>query len=138
MPPARRSLPQQDAPEPETLLAAYPPAVQALAHELRRVVGQSVPGVIERVATGWRLIGYRVHDGRHSYYFCFIAPRTDSVRLGFEYGVLLSDQTDLEGDGRQVRFVTVRTLQDIVIARLAPLITEAAMVAVSRRGPNVP
>jgi hypothetical protein len=37
-----------------------------------------------------------------------------------------------------VRFVTVRTLHDSVIARLAPLITEAAMVAVSRRSPNVP
>jgi hypothetical protein len=50
MPPARLSIPQPDAPTPETLLDAYPPAVQALAHELHRVLGQSVPGV--RVMAG--------------------------------------------------------------------------------------
>lgn len=122
-----------EVPDAETLLAAYPREVQALAQSLRQLVVQSVPGAIERVMVGWRLIGYRVPDGPRSHYFGFIAPLADSVRLGFEYGVRLSDQTGLEGAGSQVRHVTVRTEADIDAARLTPLIAEAALIAVMWR-----
>lgn len=57
------------------------------------------------------------------------------MRLGFEYGVQLGEQGALEGDGTQVRYVTVRALEEIDAGRLASLIAEAAMVALSgRRG----
>lgn len=124
-----------NVPDAETFLAIYPREVQALAQALRRLVVQSVPGAREAVRAGWRLIGYRVPDGPRSHYFGFIAPLADSVRLGFEYGVRLTEQAGLEGDGSQVRFVTVRTRADIDEARLAPLIAEAALIAATwRRG----
>ena len=63
-------------------------------------------------------------------YFCFVAPMSDHVRLGFEYG---SSPTDdhrlLEDDGRLVRYVAGRELGSIVPERLSALIAEAAMVA---------
>lgn len=132
MPPARRTESDKEAPSPEAFLAAYEPRVRELAQGLRRLVAASVPGAIERVAVGWQLIGYRVPDGRRSRYFCFIAPLADSVRLGFEYGVQLGGQAALEGDGTQVRYVTVRALVEIDAGRLAPLVAEAAMVALAR------
>jgi hypothetical protein len=54
------------------------------------------------------------------------------VRLGFEYGVLLGDQARLKGDGSQVRYVSIRSLEAIDPGRLSPLIAEVAMVAIAR------
>lgn len=61
-----------------------------------------------------------------------MAPLADEVRLGFEYSVLLSDQAQLEGEGSQVRYVSIRSLDAIDPEQLGPLIAEAAMVAIER------
>jgi hypothetical protein len=117
-------------PTPEEFLAAFPPAIQALAEQLRTLVKRTVPNADEAVYVGWHLIGYRVREGRRSRYFCFVAPFEDRVALGFEYGVLLrNDAGLLEGDGTQVRYVTIRGAKDIREPELAALIAEAAMVA---------
>jgi hypothetical protein len=117
---------------PEAFLANYSLHVQAIANALRQLVKATVPEVQERVAVGWQLIGYRVPDGSRSRYFCFISPLATEARLGFEYGVLLSDQAQLEGDGSQVRYVSVRSLDELNPTQLGSLIAEAAMVALSR------
>jgi hypothetical protein len=125
---ARRQTP--DRPTPEQFLAAFPPEIRALANQLRVLVTRTVLDVDEAVYTGWRLIGYRVREGRHSRYFCFIAPFEDRVALGFEYGVLLTNDAGLlEGTGTQVRYVTIRQAKDIREQELAALIAEAATVA---------
>ena len=68
----------------------------------------------EAVYTGWHLIGYRVREGRRSRYFCFVAPFEDRIGLGFEYGVLLTNDAGLlEGGGTQVRYVTIHRVEDI-------------------------
>ena len=122
--------PAGERPSPEQFLAAYPPALQALAEQLRTLIKRTIPNVDEAVYPGWRLIGYRVREGSRSRYFCFVAPSPDRVALGFEYGVLLTNDTGLlEGDGTQVRYVTIRCAEDIRESGLAALIAEAAMVA---------
>lgn len=121
-----------DSVTPEAFLAGYPTDVRDTANALRQLVKASVPDLQEQVRLGWQLIGYRVPDGARSRYFCFIAPLADSVRLGFEYGVLLVDQAQLEGNGSQVRYVSVRSPEAIDAALLSPLIAEAAMVAITR------
>jgi hypothetical protein len=75
---------------PDEFLAPFPQPIQALAQELRTLVKCAVPNNVERVYPGWRLIGYCAVSGRKTYYFCFVAPLLDHVRLGFEYGVELS------------------------------------------------
>ena len=125
---AGRQMP--DRPSPEQFLAAFPPQIRTLANQLRALVTQTVPDVDEAVYTGWRLIGYRVRAGRRSRYFCFIAPFEDRVALGFEYGVLLTNDAGLlEGTGTQVRHVTIRHVEDIREQELSALIAEAATVA---------
>jgi hypothetical protein len=117
-------------PTPQQFLAAFPPAIQVLADQLRALAKRTIPNVDEAVYVGWHLIGYRVREGRRSRYFCFVAPFEDRVALGFEYGVLLKNDAGLlEGDGTQVRYVTIHRVEDIREPELAALIAEAAMVA---------
>jgi hypothetical protein len=71
-------------PSPEEFLSAFPPAIQALAYELRALVKETIPSVSEAVNPGWKLIGYRAGAGRSDAYFCFIAPFPNRVMLGFE------------------------------------------------------
>ena len=115
---------------PDRFLAPYPRQIREIATELRRLVLETVPNTTEAVYPGWRLIGYRQMDRPGGRYFCFVAPMADHVRLGFEYGSSLTDDHDLlEGEGKQVRYVTVRDLGSINPERSSALIAEAAMVA---------
>lgn len=123
-----------DRPTPEQFLAAFPAEIHARADQLRALIRRAVAEVDESVYTGWRLIGYRLRDGRRSRYFCYIAPFEDRVTLGFEYGVLPSNEAGLlEGAGTQVRYVTIRQPEDIREQELAALIGEAAAVAATVR-----
>jgi hypothetical protein len=121
-------------PTPDEFLSAFPPQMQSLANDLRALVKETVPNVTEAVYTGWKLIGYRARQGKQSAYFCFIAPFENRIMLGFEYGVLLFDPTlRLEGDGAQVRYLTVREQADINAESFRAFITEAAQVALQRK-----
>jgi hypothetical protein len=121
-------------PTPEEFLSVFPPEIQRLANELRVLVKETVPNVKEAVYTGWKLIGYRVKKGRSDAYFCFIAPFENRVMLGFEYGVQLFDPNLwLEGDGTQVRYLTVREQDDIEAEAFRAFIAEAAQIALGRK-----
>ena len=121
-------------PSPQEFLAPFPPEVQALAHELRALVKETVPNISEAVYTGWKLIGYRVKQGRRSAYFCFIAPFPNRVMLGFEYGIQLFDpELRLEGEGSQVRYLTIRDKEDIAPEDFRAFIAEAAQIALQRK-----
>lgn len=121
-------------PSPEEFLAAFPPEIQALANELRALVKETIPHVKEAVYTGWKLIGYRAKKGRSDAYFCFIAPFENRIMLGFEYGIQLFDPTlRLEGDGTQVRYLTVREKEEIDVESFRGFIAEAAQIALQRK-----
>lgn len=121
-------------PTPDEFLAAFPPQIQATAQRLRRLIMELAPNVTEAVYVGWHLLGYRLMDRKQGRYFCYIAPMHDQVRLGFEYGVLLTDkQGILQGAGKQVRYVSLRHDQELPIETLTGLIAEAAAVAILPR-----
>jgi hypothetical protein len=121
-------------PSPEEFLSTFPPEMQALANELRALVKETVPNLKEAVYTGWKLIGYRVKKGRSEAYFCFIAPFPNRIMLGFEYGIQLFDPNlQLEGDGTQVRYLTVREQDDIEPESFRAFIAEAAQIALQRK-----
>jgi hypothetical protein len=121
-------------PSPEEFLSTFPPEIQELANELRSLVKETIPNVKEAVYTGWKLIGYRVKKGRRDAYFCFIAPFPNRIMLGFEYGIQLFDPNlQLEGDGTQVRYLTVREKEDIDPESFRAFIAEAAQIALQRK-----
>jgi len=121
---------------PEQFLADYPPQIQEVAGGLRATVKQAVPEIEEKIYRGWRLIGYRVklpEPRRQSRgaYFCYIAPGAEALQLGFEYGILMADPEGLlEGEGKQVRYVTVSSTADFKRAGVSQLVVEAARVAI--------
>jgi hypothetical protein len=121
-------------PTPDEFLSTFPPEIQKLANEFRALVKETVPNVKEAVYTGWKLIGYRVKQGRRDAYFCFIAPFENRLMLGFEYGIQLFDPgLRLEGDGTQVRYLTVRKEDDIEPEIFRAFIAEAAQIALDRK-----
>lgn len=123
-----------ERPTPEQFLAEYPAAIQDLARQLCAIVRDTMPHAVEAVYPGWKLIGYRVPDGGKTRYFCYVAPLADRVSLGFEYGVLMANDSGLlEGAGSQVRYVAFRPGDTPDPAALAPLIAEAAAIAVTVR-----
>lgn len=119
---------------PDLFLDAYPDEIRAIADELRAVVREAVPDAVERVRTGWRLIGYDVPASRRTRYFAFVAPEPEHVHLGFEYGTWMADPDGLlQGahlDLRKVRFVTYRPGDPIPTGTLVRYTREAAELAV--------
>jgi len=121
---------------PDLFLSGYPPDIRDIAECLRRMVHEAVPEAVERVRTGWRLIGYDVPVGRRTRYFAFVAPEPEHVHLGFEYGVWMTDPDGLllgaHLDLRKVRFVTVRPGEPIPTDALVRYTREAADLAAMR------
>jgi hypothetical protein len=118
---------------PERFLALYPEGIQAAAERLRGIVKVAVPDAVERVRTGWRLIGYEVPVGRRLRYFAYVAPESAHVHLGFEYGTWMKDADRMLHGAhlglRKVRYVTFRPADTIPKAALIELTREAARVA---------
>ena len=106
----------------DELLAVCSPEVRRLTHEARSRIKSVIPHATERLRAGWGLIGYNAPA-----YFAFVVPAEDRVRIGFEWGADLPDPSGLlEGKGKQVRYVTVRTAKDLDTRALADLLTAAA------------
>jgi len=120
----------------EALLADFPPTHTATAEQLRRIVLDAVPEVVERVRTGWRLIGYDLPVGRRSVFFAWIWLEAEHVHLGFPRGVLMDDPTGaLQGAGvtKLARWLTYEPGATIDGRLETTLIVEAARVAVIPR-----
>jgi len=124
---------------PELFLAGFSPEIRAIADRLRDVVHDAVPDAVERVRTGWRLIGYDVPVGRRTRYFAFVAPEPEHVHLGFEYGAWMADPEGMllgaHLDLRKVRFVTLRPGEPIPTDALVDYTREAATLAALRSEP---
>ena len=133
---ARESIP------PDLFLSGYQPEIREVAERLRAVVRDAVPEAIERVRSGWRLIGYDVPIGRRTRYFAFVAPEPQHIHLGFEYGIWMADPDGLllgaHLDLRKVRFVTYEPGDPIPTDALERYTREAADLAVLRlTGPRL-
>ena len=121
---------------PDLFLSGYAAEIREVAERLRTVVHDAVPEAIERVRSGWRLIGYDIPVGRRTRYFAFVAPEPEHVHLGFEYGIWMADPDGLllgaHLDLRKVRFVTYRPGDLIPTDVLERYTREAAELAAAR------
>jgi hypothetical protein len=123
-----------DSIPPGALLADCPPPLAAIAEELRAVVRAAVPDAVERVRTGWHLIGYDALDGRRRAYFAWVWPEQAHVHLGFVQGVHMADpERMLGGDAKLARWLTFSAGDHVDAARLVPLVREARRVALLPR-----
>jgi hypothetical protein len=130
-------MPAMDPIPPEALLDRYPEPMRAIAERLRSIVLDTYPDVIERVRSGWQLIGYDLPMGRRSVYFAWVWPEGEHVHLGFQQGWAMRDPHGvLHGRGitKRVRWLTFVPGDPIDRARCRELLREAAIVATMTRG----
>lgn len=122
---------EKHIPTPEEFLADFPSDIQELATALRALIRETVPEADEQVYTGWRVLGYRLYEGKRRIYWGFVHPTPDYVSIGFEWGILLPDpQGILQGDDlKQVRYLTLKEVGAIPTAPLTALIREAVCIA---------
>ncbi len=121
-----------DTMPPEALLGDYPPPIAAIGERLREIVRHASPEAMERVRTGWRIVGYDVPVGRRTVYFCWIMPEPRHIHLGFVQGVAMDDPGRvLDGGGvtKLARWLTFRPGEVPDATELTMLIHEAARVA---------
>jgi hypothetical protein len=114
-------------------LEPYSPHIREIAERLRSIVLGEEPDAIERVRAGWRLIGYDLPVGRRTVYFAFVAPEPLHVHLGFEHGIFMDDP-DRRMRGahlklRKVRYLTLRSMDEIDEVAFRELVREAARIA---------
>jgi hypothetical protein len=95
---------------PEQILAGKTTTVLEICQELRAIIKQVVPDVLERGYPGWKAIGY-THTTAG--YFCAIFPFSDSVKLYFENGALVDKQKILKGGGKKARYLEFRSIDDV-------------------------
>lgn len=117
---------------PEALLADFPPGHQALADRLRAIVMAAAPDAIERVRSGWRLIGYDLPRHRGTTFFAWIWPQPEHVHLGFPLGSVMADadgRMDGAGITKHARWLTYDSVDDVDEAVARRLVEEAVRVA---------
>ncbi len=111
----------------EQFLLTYPDDVQELVHKARELVKEIVPDVREQVYEAYKTIGYG-SGTKIDAMFCYIAPLKDRINLGFYRGVVLPDANGLlEGTGKLLRHVKVRSMGELEQPALRQLITDAVL-----------
>ena len=116
---------------PEALLANFAPPTIDVVERLRSIVKVAIPGVVERVRPGWRLIGYDAPVGRRTRYVAWIFPERVHVHLGFVQGVLIDDrerQLEGRGEAKNARWLTWLPGEPIDAPEVEALVREAVRV----------
>ena len=116
--------PKQDESRPRTIdecLKEHPAKMQKLAQDLRRLVKEQVPEAKESV-NAWGIPTFSLVGS-----FAFFLIAKTHLSLGFALGTSLKDPHHLlEGTGKNLRHVKIRTPEDLDKPGLAELIIEAA------------
>jgi hypothetical protein len=107
-------------PQVTDYIAAAPAGQQALLETLRRIVHDSVPGVVEEFK--WSRPVFRT-----ARQFAYLKTAAAYVTLGFYDASHLDDPDGrLEGSGQQMRHIKLRTSADIDAAQLAEWLRTAS------------
>jgi hypothetical protein len=96
----------------DRLLADRNPDIQAIAGALRTVIRTQLPGVVEQVDFGDKLIAFG-HSMKMRDLLFAVIPHTAHVNLQLADGIDLPDPTGIvEGTGKRIRHVKVRSVGD--------------------------
>ncbi len=111
------------------LLDEFSPEVRRLALSLRARVRDLVPDAEEKLLQGYKSLGYGFGSGMKDR-FAAISPHSKHVNLQFPRGVELPDPAGLlEGTGKAMRHVKVRTEETMESGEIRELIESAAKLA---------
>lgn len=109
----------------DAFLANYPPAIQEISRALRQLILTAQPEAREALYARQNHFDYSL-SGKMRDSAIYVCPMLDYVRLGFFYGGSLDDPAHLLiGEGKRLRHVKVRTLEDAERPEIAALVREA-------------
>lgn len=133
-------------PDPiDDYLNRFSPDIQAISRELRAIALRCMPGSHEVLFAAQEHFAYGLSDST-SDRICYICPMKSYVRLGFMSGAQLADPNRLlEGEGKRLRHVKVRTIEATRDPALEHLIAAAwtaapasmASIRTLRRTPTI-
>ena len=100
--------------------------VEQISLQLRELIIEIYPAVVEVPWPKQRIIGYGVGPKKMSEHFCYIAAQSKYVNLGFYYGADLHDpERLLEGTGKKLRHIKVRDVDQVTRPALREMIQES-------------
>ena len=121
----------------DELFAGVDPDLAAIARRLRAMIRAVDAKTVETVRLGDNAATYGVGPKKMTDGYAYIMPMRGYVNLGFYQGALLADpERLLEGTGKALRHVKVRSLADANRASVRALV--AAALARRRRGVTGP
>ena len=114
----------------DDLLAEIPsetaPQVKSIAQALREVILEDYLEAVEIVRLGDGAASYGVGSKKMSEAHVYVMPKRSYVNLGFYHGANLIDpQKLLEGTGKKMRHVKVRSVEEAKSETVRDLIAEA-------------
>jgi hypothetical protein len=110
----------------EELLEGVEPDLAAIARRLRTIIRAVDQGAVETVRLGDHAATYGVGPKKMTDGYAYIMPMRGYVNLGFYQGALLADPKGLlEGTGKGLRHVKMRTLADANRPPVRALLTAA-------------
>lgn len=108
------------------LLALTPEELRPVVTRLRELVHDVDPRAVEVVRLGDRAATYGVGPRKMKDGYAYIAPQRGWVNLGFYQGAALDDPSGLlEGTGKKLRHVKVRTPEEVDNPALKALLATA-------------
>ena len=97
--------------------------VEMIARQLREIIIEIYPDVVEVPWPKQKIIGYGVGPKKMSEHFCYIGAHSEHVNLGFYYGADLPDPKGLlEGTGKKLRHIKVRDADQVAKPALREMI----------------
>jgi len=123
--------------EIDRFLEGYPPDIRDLAHQVRALVASVTPDADESLKLGWKVIWYGFGPKMPDQ-FAVVMPTRNHVGLGFAYGSDLPDpKGKLEGTGKRIRHVKLRTAADAADPAIAALLrAQVALLRAERSAPK--
>jgi hypothetical protein len=110
----------------EEAIARTTPELQELARDVRTLIAEVYPQVVEVPWPNQQITGYGLGPKKMSEHFCYIAVHGQHVNLGFNYGADLPDpQGLLQGTGKMFRHVKIAQREQIRQTALHALIEAA-------------
>lgn len=110
----------------EEAIAEAGEAVQELARQVRGLILEVYPDVVEVPWPKQQITGYGLGPKKMTEHFCYIGARGQHVNLGFNYGADLADPHGLlEGTGKKFRHVKVKAVEQVESAELRALVKAA-------------
>ena len=118
----------------EEIVAGSPKEIRQLALACRALIFDVLPQTVEVVWPRQRTAGYGTGPKKMTEQFCWLAPHTKHVVLGFYYGTELpAPEGMLEGTGQLMRHVKIRTHADLE----NPALRQLVEVATTHRVPPI-